>query len=146
MQISSWVLYLMTRLDAICGASEAIVILSAIAGVSAVFTLLVNAYNDNNSYNDKEEHGMVLLKRTCKILITSFVVSLILTIIVPTTKEMAFIYIAPKALKSAEVQKLPNNVLRVLNVQMESYLKSLNAPVYEYGGSQSEPSEPSTTP
>ena len=73
------------------------------------------------------------LKRTWNICLTGFIISLIVNIMVPSKEELYAIYgvgtVIDYAKGSKEVQKLPDNAVKALNVWLENIQKKRNRQV-----------------
>lgn len=124
MEIST--LYWITRLESmkeLCGVLMFIgIILSVVVGFIALF-----CYFDHASFGKEEDNFFKKLKRAFISLIIVSTLFGVAYIFIPTTKEVAFIYLTSKTTKWAEnneqVQKLPDNVLKMLNTKMEQYIE-----------------------
>jgi hypothetical protein len=127
-EISSWDLYIITRLDTLLKACTVIAgILSAVSVMLLIGS--VCAINDLNlSYKDhaKVDKAIAECASIRKYGVRGTVISLFLWLILiltPTTGEAAFILIGPKALSSDLVQKdLPDGVKEVYGLAT-TYIK-----------------------
>lgn len=101
-----FLLYFILRLDVL---SKASTMLAVVAGVVFAITLLVVAIN----YNDEDA------KSATKPWVISFgiasIIALLLTVMIPSTKQAAVIYCLPKIVNNEQVQKIPDNLLRLTN-------------------------------
>jgi len=59
--------------------------------------------------------------------IVPLLLSVIGLILLPTEKEIAFIYLTPKIVNNKQIQEVPKNALKILNKKMESYINELDA-------------------
>lgn len=106
--------YLLTRLDILNQYIEAISIISLIGVIiMGIVTLLYFISEKENIY--PKIKGYII-----GFIIMLFIVSSI-QIIVPTTKEAAVIYLLPKMVNNEEVQKIPQNIFKLLNTKMEEW-------------------------
>lgn len=127
--MSYWFMYWFTRLDAINGVFEILTIFGAIStliGVAAVVFLSV--YTTNKTVHDYDE-SMAALKIFKKVLLYAAIPLLIIgaagVTFVPTTKEAAVIYLVPKIVNNEELQKIPDNFLKLINKKMDSYFNDV---------------------
>lgn len=111
--MTHWMMYLITRLDFIVGISVAVMIISLIATI-----LLIVGYTDSEKEAEKRK-----LMRSSKISIAVLVLSTVTFCAVPSTKDFVAIYLIPKFVNNEEVQKLPDNAVKLLNVKMEEWIK-----------------------
>lgn len=105
MTVTPAAIYWITRLDIISNASTFLAILLPIAIIAIYCNIDWNAFHN-------KEHGAhrdaVLANRTLKWLTGSFIISALLTIFVPTTKEATAAYVIPAIIESPTVkEKLP---------------------------------------
>ena len=101
--ISPWMLYWITRLDAIGGLACALTVTTAVVVGIISFLLIVNS---GMSERDKfEESQRVLFGRILKWLTPALVASVLTLVFVPSTKEMAVITVVPAIANSEKVQK-----------------------------------------
>ena len=105
MTVTPAAIYWITRLDIISNASTFLAILLPIA-IMAIYCNI-----DWDAFRNKE-HGAhrdaVLANRALKWLTGSFIISALLTIFVPTTKEATAAYVIPAVVESPAVkEKLP---------------------------------------
>lgn len=97
MTITPEQLYWISRLDNICGLSIAILFFSILA---IIITGVVWAINE--PYDDEDK---VPYKKSLRISITATIIGALITTFVPTTKEMAMIYVVPAINESEAIQK-----------------------------------------
>ncbi len=114
--ITSWDMYWITRLDSI----NAFLVITAIIGLIAGCIVAV-CYGMWIAEKSENEHW----KYYRRILITDGIISLGLLLIscfIPSTKEFAVIYLIPKIAANEQVQKIPDNALKLLNGKMEEWI------------------------
>jgi len=59
-------------------------------------------------------------------LIIGFIIFLGISIsAIPTTKEFAAIYLIPKVVNNEQVQKLPDNAVRLMNEKLEQWIEDV---------------------
>lgn len=68
-------------------------------------------------------------KKRMKISIFFAVLFFMITTFIPSTKKMAFIYIAGKVSQNEKVQQIPEKALDILNLKMNEYLKEMQKEV-----------------
>ena len=108
--------YLLTRLDAVNTYIEGMSVISIIAiSIIGLVIIICFAAEEMNIYPK--------VKKFLFAFIIMLFVSSSLQIIVPTTKEAAVIYLLPKMANNEDVQKIPQNAFKLLNTQMEKWLK-----------------------
>jgi magnesium-transporting ATPase (P-type) len=111
--ITVWDIYWITRLDAISG----LFIVISIAVLMSIFTLcmLGDCHRDNIFYYKKSLIASIII-------VTFF--SLAATFI-PSTKDYAAIYLIPKIAKNEQIQKIPDNAIKLLNGKMEEWIADI---------------------
>ena len=65
------------------------------------------------------------LKKWLKRAVVTGLVAILVLAFVPNTKQAAVIYLLPKIANNEQVQKLPDNALKLLNAKMEQYLNGM---------------------
>lgn len=97
--MTAWQMYWITRLDGInfisCGGM-------LILGLASLICLIGYCIN---RYLDKDEDVWKLFRRLMAFSIPAFIISTLVAVFVPTTKEMATIIILPKVVNGKVVQK-----------------------------------------
>lgn len=101
-----FLLYLILRLDVFSHISN---VAAIVAGIIFAVTLIAYAVNYNNEKDKKASKPWAVNFGII------FIISLLLTIAVPSTKQAAVIYCLPKIVNNEQVQKLPDNLLRLTN-------------------------------
>lgn len=112
--ITSWQLYWLTRLDSLsCGVG-----IIAISGFVFGFFGALWFYGFPDSFGFQPKRFRIWLR-----LISIPIVASALAVLIPSTKEMAAILIVPKLANSIasnkEIQKLPDNLLKLANSWIE---------------------------
>ena len=116
-----WVIYFIGILDNIIGAWIA---LSTISGMSLFIFLIIYIHSAMDGIDDLLE----TYEKTKTFIILSFlslILFLILAIFTPSSKLVATIYLAPKIISNEEVQKIPDNALKLLNSKMEAWIEDI---------------------
>lgn len=114
--ITSSTLYWITRLDTLCiffGISFAVLLVSTLIYIIVKLDDFDPEYEADRN-NIKCRNKLIILTLIC----------LVPVIFIPSTKEIAFIYFAPKVINNEEAQKIPENIIKFLNVKMNEYIKS----------------------
>lgn len=117
-----FLLYLILRLDAV---SNAGFIFAIITGIIFAITLLISALN----YNDEEAKNAT--KPWAISFSVVFVITLLLTVMVPSTKQAAVVYCLPKIINNEQVQKVPDNLLRLANQWIDDQITETTETVVE---------------
>lgn len=124
MEIST--LYWITRLESMKDLCVGIMTIGMIISIVVGFIMLFY-YSEIKSGEGEEITTFNKLKRAIISLIILSILFGVAHTFIPTTKEVAFIYLTSKTTKWAEnneqVQKLPDNVLKMLNTKMEQYIE-----------------------
>lgn len=117
-----FLLYLILRLDAL---SEAAFAFAIITGIIFAITLIVSAIN----YND--EKAKKAAKPWAINFSIVFITTLLLAIAIPSTQQAAVIYCLPKIVNNEQVQKLPDNLLRLANQWIDGQITETTETVTE---------------
>lgn len=116
--ITSWEVYWLMRLDAVNGVCITIIALGGIALILPCIHYFVEDYFDE----DDEHAGKKRTKRLIRSIVGAMCISGFIALFVPTTKEAAVIYLLPKIANNEQVQKIPENFVKVLNGKMEEWI------------------------
>lgn len=116
--LTMWDVYWVTRLDEICWMfAVAMIVTGFIFGLSSIGYPFVKEevfYGDNKRMN-----------RFMKINLAVFVSVCVIGSFVPSTKEACAIYLLPKIVNNEQVQKLPDNAMKLLNGKMEAWIDDM---------------------
>lgn len=106
--MSGWLIYWITRLDAI---QILFIVATMLCGMGVLVSM---------AFYDLEEWkpGKVWARR---FLLIAIIPALGL-VFVPSTKEAAAIYLIPKIANNEQVQKVPEQALRLLNAKLEEWI------------------------
>jgi hypothetical protein len=113
--MSYWMMYLITRASSINSVFECIGVISGVAVVVALAILFAVV-------GDPDASDLSWGKKIVKIGVIVFLISSILSCLVPTTPELAAIYLIPKIVNNEQCQKVPENALRFLNKKLETWI------------------------
>jgi hypothetical protein len=117
-----FLLYLILKLDIL---SEISLVAVIITGVVSAIALLITAIN----YNDEEA------KSSAKPWVTnfgiSFIIALFLIIMIPNTQQAAVVYCLPKIVNNEQVQKMPDNLLKLANQWLDGQITETTETVTE---------------
>lgn len=102
--ISGWTVYLVLKLDAIRGIFLFGTITSGVLAALLV-TMLVSYRIAEDGPEDRDRRIVTYLFRNILKAASVFLLSLMLTVLIPTTRQFALIYIIPKVVNSDFVQK-----------------------------------------
>lgn len=102
--ISGWAVYLILKLDAIRGVFVAGTITSGV--IAAILVVMLVSYRLTEDYpEDRDRRIVTYLFRNILKAASVFLLCLITTVLIPTTRQFALIYIIPKVVNSDFVQK-----------------------------------------
>lgn len=119
--ITSWDIYWITRMDSLND-------FFSIFGIgSLVFFLALLSWSGplaiDGVYDSNKREEYWRLYRKSMIWGVSFgVIFTFLSLFIPTTKEVAAIYIIPKVANNEQVQKLPDNAMKLLNAKFDQWV------------------------
>lgn len=114
--ITGFDIYLMTRLDSIIGLSLGI---SIVGWIGILITGIIAAVN--HDFGD----DITLMKKILKISTPIVLFFTLLALFVPSSKEAAAIYLIPKIANNEQVQQLPENAMKVLNLKLQEWIKGM---------------------
>lgn len=104
-----FLVYLILRLDTL---SCIVGISTVIAGIFFIVTILIYVLNDDEDICDR-------VKPWSKPFFIVFCVFLFSNVLVPDTKQAAVVYCLPKVVNNEQVQKIPDNLLRLANTWID---------------------------
>ena len=119
--MSSLGLYFLLMLDSL---KQMLMTISIIATIALVVCLIIMfiAFLVKVDEGDEKEKCAFVIKGTLRVFWPVFIVWLLVFTpyhFIPTTKQMAVIYVAPKIINNEAVQKLPVNILKLTNEWLE---------------------------
>lgn len=123
--ITAWDIYWITRLDGLNVFLCVCVICYLIAFVGgAIFTCAREIWSEDFWPQAKKiwRWGAI-----------SFLVLVLISVFIPTTKEVVAIYMIPKITNNEQVQKLPDNAMKALNGKFEEWIADMT-PKKKSGG------------
>ena len=112
-----WLIYWIMILDNIREATAILCVISTLAFCGFMTGVFANL----GRYGEKE-----MSKRFTKWAIGTgivFGITLLLCVFIPNTKQAATIYVLPKLMANEQVQKLPENVVKLFNDYVEEKVK-----------------------
>lgn len=116
MEITTFGMYLFTRLDGVVCIST---ITSIVLGVAMAFFILMFLLSDGiDEKANKLSKKIIGMKRIWFM----FIFFITLAMLTPTQKEAAAIYLVPKIVNNEQIQQLPNNAVNLLNKQLEEWI------------------------
>lgn len=118
--MSSWMIYLWTRLDPILTASVITAVISGI--ISAVCSL---RYGVEVSSYGADTDDAKLFKGIIKKCLPVFIVSLILLVFVPCQKDAAMIYVVPKMAQSETFNAISKETPEITKLALEALKETL---------------------
>lgn len=119
--INSWQIYWITRLDSLCTSITIMFVVPFIIWVIANIIYCVANITDDIQKDNKPIYRKWLFKITPIYL----VILLGLSCFIPSTKEVAAIYLIPKIVNNEQIQKLPNNTALFLNKKLEQWIDKM---------------------
>lgn len=108
--------YLILRLDTLSSTS---IILAIVAGVVFAVTLFICATNYNSDTDKKTRKAAKPWAISFGIV---FAFTLLFAVGLPSTKQAAVIYCLPKIVNNEQVQKMPNNLLKLANQWIDEHI------------------------
>lgn len=121
--ITSWDIYLITRLDVL---NAFIIFTIGLLLVTGAIYFIVKAVTIAETYDDDEKSN---LQKTYTQNLSKFSMILILisfiSVLLPSTKEAIAIYMVPKIVNNEQIQKLPDNTLKLFNTKLEQWIKEI---------------------
>jgi uncharacterized paraquat-inducible protein A len=122
--MTSFDMYWFLKLDNICNFFSGVVFTSivAIAVVAIVYGFIsMDSYGeDENRTNFRK-----VVKKHSRWFIPLFVVSVLGSIFVPSTKQAAVIYLVPKIINNEKIQQTTNDGLNILQLKVHEYMVEL---------------------
>jgi hypothetical protein len=109
--ISSFGIYLITRLDAISVAFIIVFCLPLVVSIFLVISLIA----------DDQQNVTPWLMRS----LLTFIVALVLFVLTPTTKEFAAIYLLPKIANSEKIQGIGSDAVNVLHEKLKEWVDDI---------------------
>jgi len=114
--ITGFDIYLLTRADYIQLVFLTFGTISAIGSIILAIIVGINkSFGDDISFEKK-------ILKWC-VPITLFL--LLVGILTPSSKEIAAIYLVPKIVNNEQVQQVPENAMKVLNLKLQEWIKDL---------------------
>lgn len=127
--MSMLTLYFLLKLDAIIGLFIGILVASVIFTIvymTVRATQIVDYSTASKEEDDWRKYRQFIIKKCIPVIL----VIIIITIAIPNTKEMAFIYVASKVTQSNRAKRIgekaldmPEKALDILNKKMNEYLE-----------------------
>jgi hypothetical protein len=111
-------MYWVTRLDHICDALTGLIVISIIAAVVSGIIGLVAAVADEDDYRKVKPHVLSVLKCAAIVVILAGT----LRVAIPTSKEIAAIYLIPKMVNNEDMQQIPDNAAKLLNAKLKLWM------------------------
>ena len=121
--MSGWFLYILTRLDAVNHVVEVVSFIGIFVIIGC--TLAYAGFK----FGEKDDDTASSITRIGYKMGIVWFFSILLWVFVPTTKEACVIYLLPKVVNNEQVQKVPSQALRMLNMKMEQWIQEQIAPV-----------------
>ena len=118
--MSSWLIYLWTRLDPILTASVITAIVSGL--ISAVCSICWSV--EMSSYLEETDDAKIL-KVILKKILPVFIVSAILWVFVPCQKDAAMIYVVPKMAQSETFNTISKETPEITKLALEALKETL---------------------
>ena len=124
-----WFLYLIVKLDDAVrfadGLRGAMIFLTFLGLVVNISIAIIPSSRDKESEDNRNRIKLGLIwsgwiYKFCGII---FILSSLFVVLVPSTKQMAFIYITPKILNNKQIQGISKNTLSLLHNKADQYLR-----------------------
>jgi len=111
-------IYWLTRLDGVCEFFTFVAIFSGIATVLSVGGYLA-------AKADREDSAVTFTISLMKVVIPIFIIGIIISLFLPTSKEMAAIYLLPKIANNENVKAVPNKSMEILNLKLDEWIDDM---------------------
>ncbi|MBO6031790.1 MAG: hypothetical protein J6Q22_10080 [Prevotella sp.] len=119
-------MYWLTRLDSIHGCMIPFVFIAVFSAIGFVLSMILYILARDNQENELAKN-LKNSRRVCSwIFLVSFLICVITTIFLPTTKEMAAILVVPRIVNSEKIQTVGNKIYDLAVEWMEE-LRPKNA-------------------
>lgn len=118
--MTSSMIYWFTRLDGVVGFCTAI---TATAGIITLFCFVVWICTFDDVHNG--EAIRKVCKRIFKVFIPIFILFWLCCLLIPTSKEMAGIYLLPKIANNENVKAIPNKSMEIVNLKLDEWIKDM---------------------
>ena len=107
-------IYLLTRIDYVVGCIDVFMTLAVLALIilACFFPL----------YYEEEEYRPLAYK-IAKYIVIVFIITIGFRAVIPNQTEMAAIYLVPKIVNNESVQKIPENVAKLLEVKLNQWIE-----------------------
>lgn len=118
--MSFWQLYWITRLDSVCTmvcVFWVLILISLLISIPMYISESTSDFSEEDKLRTKNEFKFI------NYLVVGFIVLSLLSIFVPSNKDILTIYSAQWATNSEEVKKLPDNTVKAINTLLEDYIK-----------------------
>jgi len=119
--MTSSMIYWLTRLDGIIRMCH---VLSLLSGAISLFAIAGYVIFKDASRKDEEEARDISL-RAMKIVIPFLIFFGSIALFVPTSKEMAAIYLLPKIANNENVKAVPNKSMEILNLKLDEWINDM---------------------
>lgn len=113
-----WLIYVVARLDAL---NVFFKLTTIIFGAATVILFAIYIADKIDNYGDGGEKSKPFLKLFGLIA----VIFITMAILLPTSKEAVAIYLIPKIARNEDVQKVPSNAVKFLNIKLEEWLRDV---------------------
>ena len=121
-----WLVYLLMILDSV---SILFIVISIISGLSLCFFTILNIVGkceDPERYDSFSERAKTIFEKNHKISMWIFIPSLLVALLLPSSKQAAIIYTAGSAIEyvqnNEKIQELPEKATDCLNKFIDDYL------------------------
>lgn len=112
--------YLLTRLDGFSSFFYMISLISGFVAIMAVIFFVLNIEGDNRScYSEASTRSSIFLAKISLTATTVFILAVLLYKLIPTSKEAAFIYIAPSIVNNEDLQKTVGKIPEISGLGLE---------------------------
>jgi hypothetical protein len=123
--MSTFALYFILILDNIRNMFILLLVLGCIGLVVYTIAYYVNFYQSKEDNDKTCEALLVPVTRSLKIFVSVCIVSTLVLSFLPSTKQMAVIYLVPKIVNNEQVQNIAGTSLKILEGYTQKYLDEL---------------------
>ena len=125
--MSSWLVYVFVKLDTITTLLSSVLIattlLLCISFVGIVLTYSEDEYGNGNKKQMKT--SLCVWLRWAKRGVIILIITAILYIAIPNSKQFAVIYLVPQIATNTDVQQLPSDIAKLLRHKMNEWLGTI---------------------
>ncbi len=112
--MSAFQLYLILKMDSFINFFGVFIFIISFFIIGCLITYV-------NSDNSKKDIPLKFILFHFKWAIPSLILCIMLNIFIPSTKDMAIIYVTPKVINNEQIQKIPNKLIGLANEWLDEF-------------------------